>query len=106
MNEQQNLMLSEAYAACLRINQAAKEIGVTLAVHISPVNNNEIWVSGLSPAMSFRHPFFDDFINRKPSELYEWEKGIIDEIKERISEVKANRVAELEAELAKLKGND
>lgn len=105
MNEQQNLMLSEAYAACLRINQAAKEIGMTLAMHISPVND-EIWVSGISPSMTFRHPFFYDFLNREPSELYGWEKGIIDEIKERISEVKANRVAALEAELAKLKGND
>ena len=105
MNEQQNLMLAEAYAACQRINQAAKEIGMTLAMHISPVND-KIWVSGISPSMTFRHPFFDDFLNREPSELYGWEQGMIDEIKGRISEAREKRVAELEAELAKLKGND
>lgn len=105
MNEQQNLMLAEAYAACNRINEAAKEIGVALAIHITP-HQNEIWVSGISPSMTFRHPFFDNFINREPSELYGWEKGIIDEIKERITAARAQRVAELEAELAKLKGND
>lgn len=105
MNEQQNLMLSEAYAACQRINQVAKEIGVTLAMHISPIND-EIWVSGISPSMTFRHPFFDDFLNREPSELYDWKQRIIDEIRGRISEAREKRVAELEAELAKLKGND
>lgn len=105
MNEQQNLMLAEAYAACQRINQAAKEIGVTLAMHISPIDN-DIWVGGINPSMTFKHPFFNNFINRVPSKLYEWEKGIIDEMKGRISEARANRVAELEAELAKLKGND
>lgn len=105
MNEQQNLMLAEAYAACQRINQAAKEIGVALAMHISPING-EIWVSGINPSMTFKHPFFKNFINRVPSELYKWEKGIIDEIKERITAARAQRVAELEAELAKLKGND
>lgn len=105
MNEQQNLMLVEAYAACQRINQVAKEVGVALAMHITPINN-EIWVSGSNPMVSFRRAFFRDFINREPSELYEWEEGIIDEIKERITEVKAKRIAELEAELAKLKGND
>lgn len=98
-------MLVEAYAACQRINQTAKEMGMALVMHINPINN-EIWVSGISPAMTFRHPFFDDFINCKPSELYGWEQGIIDEIKGRISEVREKRVAELEAELAKLKGND
>lgn len=106
MNEQQNLMLVEAYAACQRINQAAKEVGMTLAMSIGPIRN-EIWVSGISPTpMTFRNPFFDDFINRVPSELYGWEQGIIGEIKRRISEDKAKRVAELEAELAKLKGNE
>lgn len=98
-------MLAEAYAACQRINQVAKEIGVVLAMHITP-SENSIWASGIKPAITFNHPFFNDFLNRVPSELYEWEKGIIDEIKERISKNKANRIAELEAELAKLKGND
>lgn len=105
MNEQQNLMLAEAYAACNRINEAAKEIGMTLAMHITP-HQNEIWVSGISPSMTFRHPFFNDFLNREPSELYGWEQGMIDEIRGRISEAREKRVAELEAELAKLKGND
>lgn len=105
MNEQQNLMLAEAYAACLRINEAAEEKGMALAMHISPIDD-EIWVSGINPSMTFKHPFFKNFINRVPSELYKWEKGIIDEIERRISEAREKRVAELEAELAKLKGND
>ena len=102
MNEHQNLMLAEAYEACQRIVEAGKKEGLEISANIC-ASSGVLWAGGSSPIITFKNPIFADFLNRTTSELFVWEDGIITDIKERMREHKERRIAELEAELAKLK---
>lgn len=102
MTEHQNLMLAEAYAALERIVAVGAAEGITINAHIC-VADNLLWVGAANPVWSFDSSLFKDFINRVPSELYAWEQNIAKQIQERAHTEKAKRIAELEAELSKLK---
>lgn len=102
MTEHQNLMLAEAYAALERIVAVGAAEGITISAHIS-MGDCVLWVGASNPSWLFESSLFKDFINRVPSELNAWEQNIVKQIQERAHTEKAKRIAELEAELSKLK---
>ena len=103
MTESQKEMLAEAYEALQRIYAIGIEEKLELSVSISP-DENRIWVGCGRPfPISFREPFFHKVLDKTPAELKAWEDDIRAEIKERSGGFKARRIAELEAEIAKLK---